>query len=115
MMLLLLTISKTRIHSSWRKSVTWKKKVDISYKLSAKVKKRLLDVEDWKFLLTPERLLSTSLICSLPHNSKKKKTKRTKENISTAKHTPAKIAKALIEEISNEEGELHSKKPQRAS
>ena len=36
-------------------------------------------------------------------------------NISTAKRTPVEIAKALIEEISDEEGEPRSKKPQRAS
>ena len=37
------------------------------------------------------------------------------ENISTAKRTPAEIAKALIEELSDEEGEPHSKKPWWAS
>ena len=36
-------------------------------------------------------------------------------NMSTAKCTPTEIAKALIEEISDEEGEPHSKKPRRAS
>ena len=36
-------------------------------------------------------------------------------NMSTAKRTPAEIAKALIEEISDEEDEPHSKKPRRAS
>lgn len=36
-------------------------------------------------------------------------------NMSTAKRTPAEIAKALIEEMSDEEGEPRNKKPRRAS
>ncbi|KAK9205414.1 hypothetical protein WN943_015681 [Citrus x changshan-huyou] len=95
--------------------LTWKKKVDIGDKLSVRVEKGLLNAEDWKLLLTSERLLSTYLISSLPHYSKKKKTKRTKGNMSTAKRTPAEIAKALIEEMSDEKGEPRNKKPRRAS
>ncbi|GAY46713.1 hypothetical protein CUMW_099180 [Citrus unshiu] len=93
-----------KVPTHFSRPVTWKKKVDIGDKLSVRVEKGLLNAEDWKLLLTSERLLSTYLISSLPHYSKKKKTKRTKE-----------IAKALIEEMSDEEGEPRNKKPRRAS
>ncbi|XP_052294419.1 uncharacterized protein LOC127901343 [Citrus sinensis] len=104
-----------KVPTHFSRPVTWKKKVDIGDKLSVRVEKGLLNAEDWKLLLTSERLLSTYLISSLPHYSKKKKTKRTKGNMSTAKRTPAEIAKALIEEMSDEEGEPRNKKPRRAS
>lgn len=55
--------------------MTWKKNFDISKKLRTRIEKGLLNAEDWKLLLTPERLFNTDLISSLPQNKEKKKLK----------------------------------------
>lgn len=120
--------------------MTWKKNFSESGKLSARIKKWLLNVEDWKLLLTHERLLSTNLISNL-NQRKRKETKGEFfffftlsnypcysmqtftnfsfsslvyiENMSTTKGTPVEITMALAEEISDEEGGLYIKKLRR--
>lgn len=115
--------------------MTWKIFFGISEKLSVKVERGLLNVEDWKLLFTTKKLFSTSLILRLIQNKNKKEIKSkillsgylccfiqrftnfsfsfviVIVNMSTAKRTSIEIVKALTEEISDEKGKPHSKKP----
>ncbi|KAK9217940.1 hypothetical protein WN943_006572 [Citrus x changshan-huyou] len=73
--------------------------VGISERLRIRVERGLLHTEDWKLLLTSKRLFSTDIISNFPQNKEKT---RTKGNITYASRTPAKIAKALVEETLDE-------------